>query len=434
MILIENTKAMLYENDSFTVRDCSIYVKDDKIVKILEKGQEAEASLTEGEDVYTIDGKNRLAIPGLINSHTHCYMTLFRNLADDVPFTHWLFDTILPMEDKMTAEDAYWGTLLGNLEMIQTGTTSYIDMHIMINKSCEAVKDSGLRVAFSRGLVGEKRDDEGGIRRINEQIEEIKNWKDDNRFNFFFAPHAPYTVGLEFGKQISEYAKEYGIGINTHLAEGADEIKGIREKYGMTPIEYALEAGFFDVHCVAAHCVHLTYDDMDILKSHDVSVAVNPVSNMKLANGFSSVPDLLDRDVNVVIGTDGAASNNTLNMFREMTIESLLHKGLRHDAEAVSAVDVLKMATVNGARAFGKPGEIGELKEGAKADIVLVDLNTPAFYPRNNLVSALVYSCNGSETDTVIVDGKILMEKKEIKTIDVERVYYEMGKRSAKKI
>ena len=179
---------------------------------------------------------------------------------------------------------------------------------------------------------------------------------------------------------------------------------------------------------IAAHCVQLTDNDFEILKAKNVNVAVNPISNMKLANGFSNVPRMLEKGISVCIGTDGAASNNSLNLFREMSVEALIHKGLNHDAVTVSAADVIKMATLGGAKALGRENELGELKEGYKADITIMDLRNPSFTPANNLVSALIYSCNGNEVDTVIVNGKILMENKEVKTIDEEKLYYEMDR------
>lgn len=430
-IKISNVQTVLWKNeDELEFKACNIFIKDDLIEKIQELDEQGNTlePAKNSEGYYEISGKNRMAMPGLINAHTHAYMTIFRNVADDVPFTKWLFDTILPMEDNMTPEDAYFGSLLGNIEMIRTGTTSYLDMHLNVYKCAQAAKESGLRAVLTRGLVGELADDEGGLRRLNDALKEMEELEDHDMTSFALAPHAPYSCGPEYLKFVASVAKAKGLSIHTHLAEGLDEINGIREKYGVTPIEYANNAGIFDVHCVAAHCVHLTENDFDILKSKNVSVAANPISNMKLANGFSNVPEMLKRGINVGIGTDGAASNNSLNLIREMSVEALIHKGLNHDAEVVSAKDVFKMATLNGAKLLGRDN-IGMIAEGMKADIVLLDTYNPAFFPRKNPISALVYSCNGSEVDTVIVNGKVLMEKRELKTIDEEKVYYEVQKR-----
>lgn len=430
-IKISKIKAALFANDKFYVDEVDIFITDDiikEVIPVSDVSEEAERKRKEFKPDYEIDGADRFAIPGLINAHTHAYMTLFRNMADDVPFTKWLFDTVSPLEDHMTPEESYYGTLLANAEMIRTGTTSYIDMHMMKDKNAEAVMQSGLRVCLTRGLVGGDRNDEGGLRRIKEALEERRCWDDGNRFNFMLAPHAPYTCGPDFLKYVAEIAKDNGLGINIHLAEGKTEIDNLRKDYNMTPIEYALNAGAFDVHAVAAHCVYLEDSDFDILKEKNVYVAVNPVSNLKLANGVSNVPKMLEKGINVCIGTDGAASNNTLNLFREMSFEAMLHKGLNHDAIAVTANQCLKMATVTGAGALGRDNELGLLKAGYKADITILNLKVPQLMPGNNLISAVCYSCNGSEVDTVIADGRILMEKKELKTIDEEKLYCEIGK------
>lgn len=427
MIKLEGINALIYDGDVTCVRTADIYITDDKISRIdfTDEDNSAKEALTAD---YTIAGKDKLVIPGLINAHTHSYMSMYRNMADDVPFTKWLFDTVTPLEDAMLPEEAYYGTQLGIVEMLQSGVTSFTDMYICRDMTPRAVSESGMRACMTRGLVGSDRRDEGGLRRLNEALGEYEQWNDGNRLNFMLAPHAPYTCGPDFLAFVADKAKELGLGLNIHLAEGQTEIRNLRKQYNMTPIEYADAAGVFDVNCIAAHCVYLSDNDYAILRDKGVNVAANPVSNMKLANGFSNVPRMLEEGVHVCIGTDGAASNNTLNMFREMAFEAMVHKGLRLDAIAIPADKILRMATLGGARAIGKEGILGAIREGYKADLAILDLKCPQLMPRNNLVSALVYSCNGSEVETVIVDGRILMEKREFKTVDIERVYYEITK------
>ena len=422
---LESIKALFFEGEKTVIKECDIYVTDDRIKKIHFPEDEGSVFLTVD---YVIDGRNKLVIPGLINAHTHAYMTMFRNIADDVPFTTWLFDTISPLEDAMTPEESYYGTLLGNIEMLRTGTTSYVDMYITPDVNAKAAKESGMRAVLTRGIVGSEFNDEGGMRRVNESLHDLECWCDGDLRTVMLAPHAPYSCNGEFLRQLCGMAKDKGLGLNMHLAEGITEVQGVRDKYNMTPIEYADSMGVFDVRAIAAHCVYLEDGDYDILRNKGVSVAINPISNAKLANGFSNVPMMLQKGVNVAIGTDGAASNNTLNLFREMTFEAMIHKGLLKDAIGVPADKILRMATVNGAKALGRENELGEIKEGYKADLTIIDLKNPNLMPNNNLVSALVYSANGSEVDTVMVNGKILMEKKELKTIDEERVYFEMEK------
>ncbi len=433
MIKLNNISALIWENDHARIRKADIYIKDDRINRIDYRDEDGGAGEAKrpAEDVkadHVIDGAGKLVIPGLINAHTHAYMTMFRNIADDVPFTEWLFNTIEPLEDAMTPEESYYGTLLANIEMLRTGTTAYTDMYICPDVNAKAAKESGMRVCLTRGIVGSDYDDEGGLRRLNESLHDIETWGDgDLRFGML-GPHAPYSCSGDFLKRVASIAAEKGLGLNMHVAEGINEVNMIREKYNMTPVEYVNAAGVFDVHSVAAHCVYLSDNDYDILKSKNVHVAINPISNAKLANGFSNVPEMLKRGINLCIGTDGAASNNTLNMFREMTFEALIHKGNIKDAVAVSAEDVLRMATLGGAAALDREKDLGRIKEGYKADLTVIDLKNPNLMPQYDLVAALVYSANGSEVDTVIVNGKILMEHKELKTIDEERVYFEMEK------
>lgn len=427
MIRIKNISILTFEEGKPEIKVGDILIKDD-LIKEVRFGTDNGADCTPGDAEYVIDGKNRLAIPGLVNAHTHAYMTLFRNCADDVAFDEWLFKRISPLEDAMLPEDAYIGTKLAHIEMLRTGTTSYVDMHMTPGLCAKAVKESGIRAVLTRGLVGPTRDDEGAVRRLSEAKQEFEQWNDNNLLRFMLAPHAPYTCGPDFLRKIAEEAVALGLGINIHLAEGQNEINNLREQYGQTPIEYADAAGIFEVPCIAAHCVYLSDGDYDILRDKKVSVALNPASNMKLANGFAPVPLMLERGVRLCIGTDGAASNNTLNMFREMALTGLIHKGTTKNPETAPAAEIIKMATVNGAAAIGMSECLGQIKEGYKADICILNLDMPQFCPRSNLVSALTYSCNGSEVETVIIDGKIVMEKREIKTIDEEKVYYEVNK------
>ncbi len=421
-IIIKNINCALYFDNNIVIEEKDICIADGKIACVGKAPEDFEAE-------RIIDGRDKLLIPGLVNSHTHAYMTVFRNSADDMMFNDWLFGKILPMEDKLEENDCYWGTMLGICEMLRTGTTCYLDMYICKDENARAVYDSGIRAVLSRGLVGEG-NDEGGARRLREARAEISQWRNqgEGRINFMLAPHAPYTCDPDYIKTIIENAKELGVGIHTHLSEGRVEIKEINEKYGCSPIRLMEKTGLFELNTVAAHCVHLSDEDISILSKNNVSVATNPVSNLKLANGVAPVPKLLKAGVNVCLGTDGAASNNSLNMFRDLSFLTLIHKGVNEDALAVSAAEGLKIATVNGAKALGLSGITGEIREGMKADLAVIDLNRINMQPRNNLTAALSYSANGTEVETVIVNGKILMENRELLTIDEEKVRFEVGK------
>ncbi len=430
-ILIKNAKTLLLDvAGDFVVQEKNIYVDGNKIVSL---DDAPEGFVPE----KTINGEGKLAMPGLINAHTHVYMSLFRNYADDQAFWDWL-ENVLGVEDGLTEEDSYWGTLLGIMEMLRTGTTCFVDMNI---KSAQGVKtgersasvgaayESGMRAVITRGLSGEANSEES-LWKYGQVVNEIDLFQGEERVRFWMGPHAPYSCMKDYLEKLTATAKKYNIGNNIHLSESESEVENMIKEHGVTPIKYVEDIGVFDVPTIAAHCVNATEDDMDIFVKHGVSVALNPKSNMKLGNGFAPAEKMLEKGVNLCLGTDGPGSNNTQNMFAEMNTAALIYKGANKKAQCISAQDVLKFATINGAKAIGREGELGEIKVGAFADIILLDLNVPQFQPENNIVSGLVYSSNGSEVETVIVDGEVLMEDRKFLTIDEEKVYKECAKRS----
>lgn len=418
-IVLKNILAVLLEGEKDVVKETDIYIEGSRIAAI---GQKPEGFIEE----KVIDGKDRLAIPGLINCHTHSYMSFMRNVADDLSFMDWLFGSIDPIEQKMTDEDTYWGACLAIIEMMKSGTTCFNDMQMNIHQTTRAVKESGMRAVISRGLVGEG-DNEAGQMRLSQAYEERDAAKDCDRLTFMLGPHAPYTCDDAYMRIISEEAKKNHMGIHVHLSESESEIQQIKEKYGCSPIEMADKNGLFDVPAIAAHCVQITESDMDILKEKNVSVVTNPASNMKLGNGFAPVPRMMEKGINVCLGTDGAASNNSLNLFHELSLLTLIHKGVNRTPQCVSAREGLRIATINGAKALGLEKETGSLEAGKKADIAILDLNTPSLTPRNNLIAGLSYSANGSEVETVIIDGKVTMENRKVLTLDEELVYQKIN-------
>jgi len=396
---------------------CRVYIRDGII--------ESVSSAPDGFSAdKTISGAGKLLIPGLVNAHTHAAMTLFRNCADDLLFNDWLFGRIMPMEDKLTGDDCYWGTMLAIMEMIRTGTTAFIDMYYFTDHCVRAIVESGIRAVYTRGMAGDAACAEEKLRSV---LEEYGNWKDSEKISFMLAPHAPYTCDEGFQREVAAEAKRQGLPINTHIAESLAEIETIRANYGCTPVELLDRNGLLRDTTVAAHCVHLTDSDIEILARRGVHVVTNPVSNLKLANGVAPVPKLRNAGVKVALGTDGASSNNSLNMFRELAVLSLIHKGVNHDAQAISAREGFSIATRNGAMAMGLVNT-GEIKTGNIADLVILDLNNPNMQPLNDPVAALAYSAYGSEVETVIVGGEVVMENKEFLTIDAERVSFEVGR------
>ena len=414
-IVIENALVVLPEGAEDVIRETSLYIEGDKI-----KGIGSAPTGFSRDKV--IDGTDKLVIPGLINCHTHSYMSFMRNVADDLSFMDWLFGKIDPIEQKMTDEDTYWGANLAIIEMMKSGTTCFNDMQMNIHQTTRAVKESGMRAVICRGLVGSG-NDEAGQMRLRQAYEERDAAADCDRLTFKLGPHAPYTCDEAFLRIVAEEAKRENMGIHIHLSESESEIGQIQEKYGCTPIALAERSGIFDVPTIAAHCVQVTDDDIDILKRKNVSVVTNPASNMKLGNGFAPIAKMLEKGVNVCLGTDGAASNNCLNMFHELSLLTLIHKGTGKTPQCISAKEGFRIATINGAKALGLEKEIGSIEVGKKADLAILDLNTASLTPRNNLLAGLSYSANGSEVDTVIINGQITMENRQILTMDEKLVY-----------
>jgi len=415
-ILIKDALTILPGDE---IRPADIYVEGDSIAAIDKAPEGFKAD-------KTIDGKGRLLSPGFVNAHTHVYMTAMRNSADDLNFMDWLFGNVTVREEKLTDDDAYWSIQLGLMEMLLSGTTSLIDMHMFPNITAKAFRDAGFRAIVTRGLTGEDADDEGGKRRMAQAVDEINNYKDSPTLGFMLAPHAPYTCGESFLRAVAEKAKELGVGLHTHLSESQDEQDKIFAKYGCTPAELYDRCGILTDKTVCAHCVYLSEKEMELFAERGVSVAHNPASNMKLGNGFAPVGKMLEKGVNVAIGTDGCCSNNNQNMLREMSIAALIHKGTAKEATAVSAKQVFDMATVNGAKAMGLTGVVGEIKAGMKADMSLFDMDYPGFYPLGNPKAALCYASGGLRAETVLVNGKVLLDKGEFTTIDAEKVKYKV--------
>lgn len=415
--LISNTLAILPEEGALAAGRHDLYLEGGAIAAI----DEAPEGFVANE---TIDGARLLTIPGLINAHTHTYMTMMRNVADDLSFFDWLTNNIEPIEDCLEPEDAYWASLAAQAEMVRSGTTCFNDMQMHVGQTTRAVRESGMRAVICRGLVGDTYD--RADRRIAEALGERRDFADCDRLSFRLGPHAPYSCGPDYLRLIADVAREEDLGIHTHIAESKAECERMQESYGRTPVEYLRDAGIFELPTIAAHCVWVSASDRAILAEHGVSVITNPASNMKLGNGFASVPEMVAAGINVCLGTDSCASNNALNLFRELGLVALIHKGTHEDPTCISAREAFLMATANAAQALGL--SCGSIEVGKKADLTLLDLDAPALTPLNDPVSALAYAANGSEVDSVIIDGKLVLRHRELLTIDEERVRFEMGR------
>jgi len=374
----------------------------------------------------TINGANRIAVPGMVNAHTHAAMTLLRSYADDMILMDWLENKIWPVEALMTKDDIYWGTMLAAVEMLKSGTTTFADMYADMDKVAEAVEETGMRASLSRGLIGSVPD---SMKKLQENIQLFKDWhgKDNGRIQVMMGPHAPYTCPPDYLKKVIVAAGELGSEIHMHLSETEGEVNACLKENGLTPIALMDKLGMFELGTLAAHCIHVTNADIEIMAAKHVRVAHNPQSNLKLASGIAPIPAMLQKGIIVALGTDGTSSNNNLDMLEEARLAAFIHKNQTNDPTVIPATTALQMATVNGAKALGFDN-LGEIKVGQKADIVLYDMNKPYWYPRYDRTSLFIYAANASDADTVLVDGKVVLEKGELLTIDVEKVYAEANR------
>lgn len=422
-ILTMNSKIDIIENGSIAIRGDKIYfVSDNNVVP------------PDFSTRNVIDAKGKLVMPGLINAHTHAAMSLLRNYADDVPLEEWLFNKVFPIEDKLEGEDVYWGSMLSIAEMIKSGTTCFADMYFFMDEVAKAVAETGIRANLSRGLICPTQDyDLNNDIRIKETRELFNNWdgKENGRIKIYVAPHSVYTCCPSYVQDSINLAKELNTGIHIHLLETRTEERDSLKNFECTSIEHVDRMGMFDVPTIAAHCVHLADEDMNIMAKKKVNIVHNPGSNLKLGSGLARLPEMLQKGINVALGTDGSASNNNLDMFEEIRLAALISKGFHMNAVIISAGEALRMAVNNGAKALGFGDEIGEIKTGMKADLIFIDTDRLNYIPENNIISALAYSSNSQDVDTVIVDGKVLMENKELKTIDEEKVKF-MARSKAK--
>lgn len=417
---IINGTILKSDRDELYVTKGDLFVADGKIYENIAEDMRAE-------DAEVIDAADHLIMPGLINLHTHAYMTVMRNYADDVDFDEWLFRRVMPVEDRLPAEGAYWSSLLACMEMVRTGTTCFNDMHMFKGQSARAASDAGVRAFIGRGLVGEDLYGDGASR-FREALDEAEEWADSSLIKFTLAPHAIYSCSVRLLEQVVEEARRRNMLKHTHLSESENEIENCLKQYGKTPVQLLSDIGFLDRGTILAHCVKMRGNDIEIIAKAGSSIVTNPASNAKLGNGFAPLGRFSEEGVNICLGTDGTCSNNTLNMFREMNLVSLMHKGIAGDSTVLPADQVVRMVTENPAAAVGMSGQIGTISDGALADIIFIDLNEPSMFPTNNIVSSLCYSANGSEVDSVMIDGKFVMRKREFVTIDAERVRYEVKK------
>ncbi|KAF0091486.1 MAG: 5-methylthioadenosine/S-adenosylhomocysteine deaminase [Fusobacteria bacterium] len=377
-----------------------------------------------------IEGRNLLVMPGFINTHTHVSMSLLRGYGDDLELFEWLNNRIWPVETKLTKNDVYVGAKLGIAEMLLSGTTTFLDMYQDMEMVAKAIVETGIRGHISRGTIytGNEKMDKAALDQLESLIDDFHNY-DDERIKVLAGPHAIYTNSKEFLEAQLEIVKRRNIGLHIHVSETKKENEDIIKTHGMTPVEYLNDIGLLDApYVVSAHMIYLNEGDQDIVKEKGVGIAHNPKSNLKLGSGMANVQKYLKKGITVGLGTDGASSNNNLDMLSEMQYATMIQKGLNLDATALNAYDTLKMATTEGAKVLNISDRVGMLKEGYDADLIMFDLNQPHYYPiENNLVSKIAYSAKSSDIIMTMVKGKPLMVNRELKTIDIEKTYKEVS-------
>lgn len=379
-----------------------------------------------------ISGEGMAAMPGLINAHQHSPMTLLRAFSDDLKLMDWLERKMFPAEARMTEEDIYWGAQLAMAEMIRSGTTAFADMYIHMEQIATAVAETGMRASLARGLA--LAEDDGG-KRLAEGWDLIERWSGqaNGRITTMLGPHSPYLCPPEPLKELIGEAGRKRIPIHIHLAETVEETAIIRERYGKTPTEYLHDLGLFDeAHVLLAHAVHLSASDIRLLRGMRGGAAHNPVSNAKLGCGIAPVAALMEQGVAVGIGTDGAGSATTLDMFAEIRAAAWLQKLAAQDPTALPAGRVLRMATAGSARLLGIDSEVGTLEAGKKADLLLIDLRQPHLQPLHDPEAVIAYAAAGGDVDSVFVDGVPLMRSRRLLTIDEEKLLAEAAVRAAR--
>ncbi len=412
-ILIKNS-TILTQNDSRQRIHGDIYIEDHLIVECSKKPLSVEAD-------YKIDGTKKLVLPGLINTHTHIPMTLFRGYGDDMILSDWLAQRIWPVEAKLDKTSIQSGTELGLLEMISTGTTSYLDMYFFEETIAEATEKVGMRGFLGFALIDFDTPEYESAELIPHCEQFINRWKGNPLISPLIAPHSTYSCKPETLQKSLEVATKHQVPLHIHCSETRDEVYDVERKYGVRPVEQLKRLGLLRKNTSLAHCGWITKNEISDLKKADTAVSHCPVSNMKIATGgFAPIPEFLEAGIAVGLGTDGAASNNTLDMFETMKFCALIHKNHRWDPTVLPSQTVFDLATLGGARLLGIEQMVGSVEVGKTADIIMIDLQKPHLTPLHDPVSQLVYAVRGTDVCTTIVNGTPLMLEKEFLTIDKE--------------
>lgn len=412
------------QNEQRDVFEGSLYIEDNIITEISKKTISVEAD-------FKIDASGQILIPGLINTHTHLPMTLLRGYGDDLGLTEWLQTRIWPVEAKLSAESVKPGAELGLIEMMQSGTTTLTDMYFFEETIAETVDRFGMRAVLGFAFI-----DAGTPQYLRDQLFDkaeqfVKTYRSHDRIKPSLAPHGTYTCGPETLHEVRSLADQYHVLVQIHCAETRDEVYDVKNRYGKRPVAQLKEFGLLAPDVLLAHCGWITKSEISDMKEAKVKVSHCPVSNMKIATGgFTPIPEFVEAGVCVSLGTDGAASNNTLDMFETMKFTSLIHKQHRWDSRVASAQTVFDFATIGGAKALGLDDRIGSLEEDKCADVAIVDFSSARLTPCHDPISHLVYAVHGSDVSTTIVDGKPLYLQRSVEVVDEENVIAEARKQA----
>jgi len=417
-LIIKGGMVVTMVEDEQPMTDCDVYVAEGRIIRI----GTSDPSVRDGDDApEIIDARNAMVMPGLINGHTHAAMTLFRGLADDLPLKQWLFEKIFPVEAKfLNPETVYWGSLLGCLEMIASGTTCFIDGYFFQDGTVRAAHQAGLRGLIAQGIIDFPAP---GVpdpkQNVNVATEFVEKWVG---FSDLIMPgafcHSPFTCSERTLRAAWELSRHFNLPLQIHLSETSEEVKAIREKVGKPPVHYLRDIGLIQEGLIAAHAVHIDPQEINLLRAGDVKIVHAPESNMKLSSGVAPVSHMVNGGLVVGLGTDGCSSNNNLDLFGEMDTAAKLSKVFALDPVALDAKTVVKMATRWGAAVLGLEKEIGTIEIGKKADMIVVDLKSPHLCPLYDPFSAIVYAADGADVKDVVVDGKLLMKNRKFTTLD----------------
>jgi len=417
-ILVTGGTILKIDEKDSKIENGAIVVNQDTIVAMGRK----DDILPMYQGRVTIDVPDSIIMPGLVNAHTHAAMTCFRGIADDMELMEWLNDYIFPSEARyVDRELVYWGSTLACAEMIKSGTTTFSDMYIFEEETAQAAKQAGMRcllgeVLFDFPSPSFKTPAEGLA--CTERL--LKKWADDALVNIMVEPHSLYTCSTELLKASKALADLYHAPLATHFLENKAEVKQLWDKLGQRASTFLRDIGILDESFIAFHGVMMDDEDIRLFADYGCKVVHNPESNMKLASGIASITRMLEHGIVVGLGTDGCASNNNLDMFEEMDTAAKLEKSARLDPTVMSARTVTRMATCNGAATLGLDSLVGSLEVGKKADLCIIDMNKPHLTPLYNEYSHLVYAVNGADVDTVLINGKIVMQNRKMTTIDEE--------------